>query len=145
MVTAIGGDRECGALQRESACAVGIRPPGRTTAERATPTQDRSSGTVIWPVVSPGYPISASHLIPVELFASLTKAGFEVGASDLGENNTTAGLDFERMPRGTLIVLGPTALIELTGLRTPCVLIDRFRAGLKRQVFSSAETGRPFK
>ncbi|MGY3478394.1 hypothetical protein [Bradyrhizobium ottawaense] len=39
----------------------------------------------------------------------------------------------------------PNAIIELTGLRTPCVLIDRFRAGLKRHVLSSAETGPPFK
>ncbi|WP_425305005.1 MOSC domain-containing protein [Bradyrhizobium canariense] len=63
---------------------------------------------------------------------------------DLGENITTAGLDLERMPLGTVIELGPTALVELTGLRTPCILIDRFRAGLKRQVLSSAETGPPF-
>jgi MOSC domain-containing protein YiiM len=81
------------------------------------------------------------HLIPSELFASLLKAGFEVTAGDLGENITTTGLDLERMPLGTLIGLGPTAMIELTGLRTPCVLIDRFRAGLKRRVLSSAETG----
>lgn len=79
------------------------------------------------------------HLIPSELFASLSKAGFEVGAGELGENITTAGLDLERMPLGTCIELGPTAIIELTGLRTPCVLIDRFRAGLKRHVLSSAE------
>jgi hypothetical protein len=85
------------------------------------------------------------HLIPSELFATLFKAGFEVGAGDLGENITTAGLDLERMPLGTLIELGPMAMIELTGLRTPCVLIDRFQAGLKRQVLSSAETGPPFK
>jgi hypothetical protein len=31
----------------------------------------------------------------------------------------------------------------LTGLRRPCVLIDRFRAGLRRHVLSSAETGPP--
>jgi len=37
------------------------------------------------------------------------------------------------------------AIIALTGFRTPCVLIDRFQAGLKRQVLSSAETGPPFK
>ncbi|WP_346737742.1 hypothetical protein [Bradyrhizobium japonicum] len=49
------------------------------------------------------------------------------------------------MPLGTLIELGPAAVVELTGLRTPCVLIDRFRAGLKRQVLSSAETGPAFK
>jgi hypothetical protein len=85
------------------------------------------------------------HLIPSELFASLLEAGFKVGAGDLGENITTAGLDLERMPLGSFIELGTTAIIELTGLRTPCVLIDRFRAGLKRQVLSSAETGPPFK
>jgi MOSC domain-containing protein YiiM len=49
------------------------------------------------------------------------------------------------MPLGTLIELGPTAILELTGLRTPCLLIDHFRAGLKRRVFSSEETGPPFK
>jgi hypothetical protein len=85
------------------------------------------------------------HLIPSELFPSLLEAGFEVGAGDLGENVTTAGLDLERMPLGTLIELGPTAVVELAGLRTPCVLVDRFRAGLKRQVLSSAEAGPPFK
>jgi hypothetical protein len=85
------------------------------------------------------------HLIPSELFASLLKAGFEVGAGELGENITTAGLDLEGMPLRTLIELGPTTIIELTGLRTPCVLIDRFRPGLKRQVLSSAERGPPFK
>ncbi len=81
------------------------------------------------------------HLIPSELFPSLLEAGFGVGAGDLGENVTTAGL----MPLGTLIELGPSAVVELTGLRTPCILVDRFRAGLKRQVLSSAETGPAFK
>jgi len=85
------------------------------------------------------------HLIPAELFASLSDAGFQVAAGDLGENITTAGLHLERMPLGTLIELGPAAIVELTGLRTPCILIDRFQAGLKREVLSSAETGPPFK
>lgn len=85
------------------------------------------------------------HLIPSELFASLSDAGFEVRPGELGENITTAGLDLERMPLGTLIELGATAIVELTGLRTPCILIDRFQAGMKRQVLSSAETGPPFK
>jgi hypothetical protein len=85
------------------------------------------------------------HLIQSELFPSLLEAGFEVGAGDLGENITTAGIDLERMPLGTLIELGPAAIVELTGLRTPCVLIDRFQAGMKRQVLSSVESGPPFK
>jgi MOSC domain-containing protein YiiM len=85
------------------------------------------------------------HLIPSELFSSLLEAGFEIAAGDLGENITTFGLDLERMPLETLVELGPTAIVELTGLRTPCVLIDRFQAGLKRQVLSSAEPDPPFK
>ncbi|WP_245444377.1 hypothetical protein [Bradyrhizobium sp. Y36] len=52
---------------------------------------------------------------------------------------TTAGLELEKLTLGTRIGLGPTAVVELTGLRTPCVLIDRFRTGLKRQVVSSAK------
>lgn len=50
----------------------------------------------------------------------------------------------ERMPLGTLIQLGPSAVVDLTGLRTPCVLIDRFRSGLKRHVLSAA-AGPPFR
>jgi MOSC domain-containing protein YiiM len=38
------------------------------------------------------------------------------------------------MPLGTVLKLGPEAMVELTGLRTPCVLIDRFKIGLKRQM-----------
>jgi MOSC domain-containing protein YiiM len=75
----------------------------------------------------PGFPnLRQVHLIRSELFASLREVGFEVGAGDLGENITTAGLDLERMPLGTRVALGPSAIVELTGLRTPCVLIDRF-------------------
>jgi hypothetical protein len=85
------------------------------------------------------------HPIPAELFAFLREAGFEVAAGDMGENITTTGLDLERMPLGTLIEVGPSAIVELTGLRTPCVLIDRFQRGLKREVLSSAETGPAFK
>ncbi|WP_354080686.1 MULTISPECIES: MOSC domain-containing protein [unclassified Bradyrhizobium] len=84
-------------------------------------------------------------MIPAELFASVLEVGFEVAAGDLGENITTAGLHLERMPLGTLIYLGPSAIVELTGLRTPCVHVDRFQAGLERQVLSSAEIGPPFK
>ena len=40
------------------------------------------------------------HLIPSELFRSLLQAGFKVGAGDLGENVTTAGLDLERCRSG---------------------------------------------
>jgi hypothetical protein len=67
------------------------------------------------------------HLIPHELFDTLRALGYDVYPGELGENITTAGLELERLPVGTIIRLGDTAAIELTGLRTPCVLIERFR------------------
>lgn len=71
------------------------------------------------------------HLIPSELFNTLRTVGFEVYPGDLGENITTAGLDLERLPLGTVLQLGNSVALELTGLRAPCILIDRFKAGLK--------------
>jgi MOSC domain-containing protein YiiM len=43
----------------------------------------------------------------------------------------TASLDLESLPLGTILKLGGEAL------RTPCVLIDRFRAGLKRKLITT--------
>ena len=74
------------------------------------------------------------HLIPAQLFDALRREGEELGPGDLGENVLTVGLDLEIMPLGTALRLGPEATVELTGLRTPCVLIDRFRAGLKQKM-----------
>jgi MOSC domain-containing protein YiiM len=71
------------------------------------------------------------HLIASELFDALRTSGFDVGSGDLGENITTIGLNLERLPLGTMLRLGASATLKLTGLRTPCVLIDRFKAGLK--------------
>jgi MOSC domain len=74
------------------------------------------------------------HLIPAELLDTLRREGHELGPGDLGENVLTVGLDLEIMPLGTTLRLGSAATVELTGLRTPCVLIDRFRSGLKQQM-----------
>jgi MOSC domain-containing protein YiiM len=73
------------------------------------------------------------HLIPAELFDELGGLGYEVLPGELGENVTTVG---------TLLKLGATAAVELKGLRTPCVLIDRFRNGLKRHMIQTV-AGRP--
>lgn len=80
-------------------------------------------------------------MIPSELFDALRSHGYDVPPGELGENVATTGLDLERMPLRTRIRLGPAATVELTGLRTPCVLIDRFRSGLKRHILSSEKTG----
>jgi hypothetical protein len=74
------------------------------------------------------------HLLPDELFAVLSSEGFSVGPGQLGENITTHGVELEGLPLGTKLAIGDTAVVQLTGLRTPCGLIDRFQAGLKRRL-----------
>ena len=74
-----------------------------------------------------------------ELFAELAANGFKVAPGQLGENVITAGLDLTRFPLGTCLRIGVSAIVELTGLRTPCVLIERFQKGLKRAMIRQNE------
>lgn len=71
------------------------------------------------------------HLIAAELHEELQAAGFPVSAGTIGENVTTRGIDLLALPSGTRLHLGDTAVIEVTGLRTPCRQLDRFQQGLK--------------
>ena len=70
------------------------------------------------------------HLLPAELLTDLAAAGFPLGHGQIGENVLTRGIDLPGLPTGTLLSLGETAVIALTGLRHPCVQMDRFRPGL---------------
>jgi MOSC domain-containing protein YiiM len=81
------------------------------------------------------------HLMHAELFDELREGGFDVQPGQLGENITTAGIDLLGLPRGTRLLLGAQAVIEVTGLRNPCVQIDAFRAGLLRAVVQRAADG----
>ncbi|MFD3441753.1 MOSC domain-containing protein [Streptomyces sp. NPDC058685] len=74
------------------------------------------------------------HLIHAELFDEVARAGFEVAPGDLGENITTVGIDLLALPVGTLLRLGDEAVVEVTGLRNPCIQIEAFRQGLLKQV-----------
>jgi MOSC domain-containing protein YiiM len=70
------------------------------------------------------------HLIHAELFEELRGKGFVVQPADLGENVTTAGIDLLALPSGTRLHLGTSAVVEITGLRNPCIQIDTFQKGL---------------
>ncbi|AZM52953.1 MOSC domain-containing protein [Streptomyces sp. WAC 01529] len=74
------------------------------------------------------------HLIHEELFDELAADGFTVAPGELGENITTCGVDLLGLPTGTLLRLGGSAVVEVTGLRTPCRQIDTFRAGLMKKL-----------
>jgi MOSC domain-containing protein YiiM len=70
------------------------------------------------------------HLIHAELHDELLAGGFDVQPGQMGENVTTRGLDLLALPTGTRLHLGDAAVIELTGLRNPCVQLDEIANGL---------------
>ena len=70
------------------------------------------------------------HLLHEELFAELAGKGIALCAGEMGENVTTRGCDLLGLPVGTRLRLGDEAEVELTGLRQPCVLMDKLRSGL---------------
>src|SRR5262245_37763408 len=83
------------------------------------------------------------HLIHAELHDELKARGFTVKAGDIGENITTRGIELLKLPRGTRLHVGRNAVVEITGLRTPCKQIERFQAGLLAAV-SQDENGHPY-
>lgn len=81
------------------------------------------------------------HLIHEELFAEVGEEGFKVTPGELGENITTRGIDLLGLPVGTLLYIGDSAVLEVTGLRNPCLQIDNFQDGLLKQVVGRDEAG----
>jgi MOSC domain-containing protein YiiM len=70
------------------------------------------------------------HLMHTELFDELRAKGHVVKPGDLGENVTTSGIDLLALPTGTRLHLGTSAVVEITGLRNPCIQLDTFQKGL---------------
>jgi MOSC domain-containing protein YiiM len=81
------------------------------------------------------------HLLHAELHDELRAAGFDVAAGDMGENVTTRGIDLLALPTGTRLRLGDSAVVEVTGLRNPCVQLDRFQDGLMQATLDRGEDG----
>jgi len=82
------------------------------------------------------------HLIHAELFDELRVAGFCVGAGQMGENITTRNVDLLGLPVGTRLHLGTSSVVEVTGLRNPCVQLNSFQSGLMRAVLGRDGSGR---
>jgi hypothetical protein len=82
------------------------------------------------------------HLMAAELYDELIEKGYELALGQLGENITTSGVDLLALARGTRFAIGPRAVVEITGLRNPCVQIDRFRPGLLAEVLSRDPEGK---
>ena len=59
----------------------------------------------------------------------------------MGENVTTTGLDLLALPTGARLRLGADAVVEVTGLRHPCVQLDRFQDGLMEATLARDDDG----
>lgn len=74
------------------------------------------------------------HLVHAELHDELLAAGFDpIKPGQMGENITTSGIDLLALPAGTLLRFGDGAggaVVEVTGLRNPCVQLDGIQPGL---------------
>ena len=81
------------------------------------------------------------HLIHAELLEELQAKGFEVMPGQMGENITTSGLNLLDLPQHTQLFIGETAVVEVTGLRNPCVQLDGIQPGLMQAVLDRDEEG----
>ena len=83
------------------------------------------------------------HLLHAELHEELAGQGFHLTAGRMGENITTRGVDLLGLPRGARLRLGEAAVVELTGLRNPCMQLDGLEPGLMAACLGRAPDGSP--
>ena len=81
------------------------------------------------------------HLMHAELHDELRASGHPVQPGSLGENLTTRGLEMLELPTGAHLRVGPSVVLEVTGLRNPCRQIDAFSPGLLKRVLHQAPDG----
>lgn len=81
------------------------------------------------------------HLIHAELHDELASKGFHISPGQMGENITTLGIDLLNLPVNTILSIGPTAKIQITGLRNPCTQLDGIQPGLMAAVLDKDDQG----
>jgi MOSC domain-containing protein YiiM len=81
------------------------------------------------------------HLIHAELHEELRQKGFDVAAGQMGENITTTGIDLLGLPTGARLRIGPAAVVEITGLRNPCLQLEGIQPGLMKAVLDRDDEG----
>ena len=81
------------------------------------------------------------HLLQQELLDELAEKGLRVLPGQLGENITTSGLPLLSLSEGTVLRIGPQAVVRITGLRNPCAQIENFKPGLLAAVLDRTPEG----
>ena len=81
------------------------------------------------------------HLIHGELHDELAAGGRPVEPGQMGENITTRGIDLLALPTGARLHLGTDAVVEVTGLRNPCLQLEGIHSGLMKAVLDRDRDG----
>jgi MOSC domain-containing protein YiiM len=81
------------------------------------------------------------HLLHAELFDELAGKGFIVSPGQIGENITTHNIELLALPKNTILTIGASAKIQVTGLRNPCSQLDGIQPGLMKAVLDKDEQG----
>ena len=81
------------------------------------------------------------HLIHSELHDEVRAKGLTVLAGQMGENITTQDVDLLALPRGTKLLIGDTAVVEIKGLRNPCVQLEGIQKGLMQALLDKDVDG----
>jgi MOSC domain-containing protein YiiM len=81
------------------------------------------------------------HLIHAELHDELRAKGFDIAEGQMGENITTRNIGLLTLPKGTRLHIGQNAVVEVTGLRNPCLQLDGLHQGLMAAVLDKDSEG----
>ena len=77
-----------------------------------------------------GGPNRAVCIYSEELYEWLREQGVNVSSGQIGENFTTRGLDLQKLGKGDLLKVGPTCVVEITDVRTPCSNLKKWDVDL---------------
>lgn len=81
------------------------------------------------------------HLLHREVLQELEAKGYVIGPGQIGENILTRGIDLLALPTGAVLTIGAAA-VQVTGLRNPCIQLDRFRPGLMQATLDRDAEGK---
>jgi hypothetical protein len=84
------------------------------------------------------------HLIDETFVADRAAQGFDLPVGAIGENIRVSGIDLIDLPAGAQLRIGQRALLTITGLRNPCVQLNRYASGLM-QACLDTHADRPLK
>lgn len=81
------------------------------------------------------------HLVQSELLIELQNKGFDVEPGTIGENILTQDIDLLALPKDTLLTIGKSAVLRVTGLRNPCAQLDNYQEGLTKACLDRDDSG----